>query len=105
DLPTMHRSQAEGAGVEAFAHITRPEEAAVQFIGPLMIRAHQLGCRPLRGLTDDGAAMTTGIVERADLAVGAADDDDIIVTDLVRHVAPAFLQFAGRNGKEPLPIE
>ncbi len=91
--------------VDSAVLVTGADQAAVEIVGPLMIGADEPLCRAFGRRADARAAMPAGIVERADLPVAAADDDDRIVADLQREVVAGRRDLAIMAGEQPVAIE
>src|SRR5690606_14100005 len=102
----VDRLEAVIGQVEAFAHFGAGEQqAAVQFVGPLVVRAHQLGDLALVADAQARATVTADVVEGMDLTFGAADDDDRVVTDLYGDEVALGRNLAGHAGDQPFLVE
>ncbi|EKD61392.1 MAG: hypothetical protein ACD_54C00259G0002 [uncultured bacterium] len=100
----MDRFQPVVGGNKIRPHVARPQQAAIGFVGPLVVGADQLG-RLARGLRANPAAtVAAGIVERPQLPVIAAHDHDRISAELQRDIRSGLGQFCGRGGEQPLFI-
>ena len=104
DVAAVDGLQAVLGRVEVRVHVARPEQAAVELVGPLVVGADDLRVGSLRRAAEGRAAVAAGVVEGADRAVGAADDDDRVEADLVGDVAAGLRQLAGGHGEEPAPV-
>ena len=92
DVDAMHRLQPVIIGLEVRPHFTRPQQLAVQLVGPLVIGTDKFRGRALGGRTNPAATMAAGIVEGPDDAVGTAHNNDRIVTDLQRDIVAGLRQ-------------
>ena len=91
-------------GVELRPHVPGVEQAPVELVGPLVVRADELRRRPLVRGADAAAAMAAGVVEGADRSVGPAHDDDRVLADLHRHEVAGLRDLAGRDREQPVAI-
>ena len=82
-----HRRQRKTLALEALLHARHLSQAAVEAIGPCVIRAdHSAQALAALGVQQSRTAMSADVVERAHHAVAAACNDDRIAGDLVREV-------------------
>src|SRR5262249_55966984 len=85
----------------------RPDQVAVVRVRPGVVRALD---RPLRvpvrlGIADARAAVTAHVVEAAQLAVLAADEEDALPHDVDGEEIPRLRRLVGATGVEPLAEE
>ncbi|MNZ27448.1 hypothetical protein D3C78_446670 [compost metagenome] len=92
--------------VEVGAHFGAGEQqAAIQFVGPLVVGADQLGDLALFADAQARATVAADVVEGMDLALGTTDDDDRVVADLQGQVVALGGDLAGHAGDQPLLVE
>lgn len=102
---TVDRLEGVRLGVEVGRHVARPEQAAIEFVGPLMVGADQLGQMAVAGLAQHRPAMAAGVVKGADDTVLTAHDQHPGPGNAQADIAARLGQLARRQGEEPLPLE
>ncbi|MNH06831.1 hypothetical protein D3C79_662100 [compost metagenome] len=90
--------------VEVRTHVAGKQQATVEFEGPLVVRANQLGDLALGFGAHLGAAVAAGIVEGTYLAIAATHHRHRVVTHLQGDVLARFFQFESMPGKDPFAM-
>ncbi len=101
----MDRLQAIFGRFEIRPDLSCEEQAAVEFVGPLVIGADELCGGALFGSADTRAAMAAGIMESTDAALRVAHDDDRICADLHGQIGAGHRQFAIMADEQPVLVE
>ena len=87
-LPRLERDRREPELLEAevveVLGVLGPDELPVQVVDPGVVRALEADGLAARLLDDGGAAMAADVVERPELVVAAADDDERLAVELGR---------------------
>ncbi len=104
DALTVNGLHAVLALVEILAHVAGRHQRAVLLIGPLVIGTDE--ARRGTGFlgADAVATVAAGIVEGADGAVTAADDQDRVIADLQGEILAALLDLAIMADEQPVAI-
>jgi len=95
--------QAIGGLVDSFCDLPVEKELPVEAVTPLVVGANEPDGRPAVGGADPAAAMTAGIVERADFSVEIADQHDAMVADLDREEGARLVELAIVSDEQPVP--
>ncbi|MNF58121.1 hypothetical protein D3C84_396690 [compost metagenome] len=102
----LHRLEAVVLHIEVGAHLGAGEqEAAVDLVGPLMVRANQLGHLALVAGTQTRTAVAADVVEGMYHTFGAANDNDRVIADLQGQVVALGRDLAGHAGDQPFLVE
>ncbi len=102
----VHRFQAVLLHVEVGAHLGAGEQqAAVQFVSPLVVMADQFGDFAFFTGAQARATVAADVVERVHHALGAANDDDRVLADLQGQVVTLGRDLAGHAGDQPFLLE
>ena len=104
DARAMHRMQSVLRAVESRAHVARREQASVEMISPLMVRAHEPRRRAALRRADSRAAMPARVVKGVQLAVAVAHHHHGILADLHRQIIPGIRHFAVMADEQPVPV-
>ena len=102
----VHRLEAVLLHVEVGAHLgTGEQQPPVQFVGPLVVMAHQFGDLALVAGAQARAAMAADVVEGMHHAFGATNHVDRVLADLQGQVVALGRDFAGHAGDQPFLLE
>ena len=101
DVLGRDRGQVDRRLVELGPHVARPKQRSVEVVGPLVVRADQLGRRPALCLADARTTMLAAVEERPHRAVAAANDNHRIVCHLKQEPVPRLPDVRHRAGIEP----
>ena len=86
-------------------HVTRADQSSGEIVSPLMVGTYEaLRCAPW-GRAYARTAMPAGIVERAYRSVGAAQNDDRIISNLHSEIIAGRWYLAIVAGEEPIPVK
>ncbi|MNZ89688.1 hypothetical protein D3C78_1086230 [compost metagenome] len=99
----VHRLEAVLVHVEVGAHFGAGEQqATVEFVGPLVVVANQLGDLALVAGAQARATVAADVVKRMHHAFGSTNDDDRVLADLQGQVVALGRDLAGHAGDQPL---
>ncbi|MCY1393611.1 hypothetical protein D9M71_85120 [compost metagenome] len=102
----VHGLEAVLLHVEIGAHFGAGEQqAAVQFVGPLVVMADQLGHLALVAGAQTRTTVAAHVVEGMHLAFGTTDDDDRVLADLQSQEVALGRDFARHAGDQPFLLE
>jgi hypothetical protein len=86
------------------AHVAGIDQVAIEFEGPFVVGAHQLGDLATGVFAHLGAAMATGVVERPYLAILAAHDGHRVITNLQGEILASLGNLEGMPGEHPILV-
>ena len=102
----VHRFEAVLRHVETCTHFSaREQQSPVQFIGPLVVMAHQFGDFAFGRGAQPRAAMATYVMKRMHLPLCPANHDDRVVAHLQGHEVALGGYLAGHACNQPLLLE
>ncbi|MCY1299033.1 hypothetical protein D9M70_485470 [compost metagenome] len=102
----VHGLEAVFLHVEVGAHFGAGEQqAAVEFVGPLVVWADQFGDFALVADAQARATVAADVVKGVDLTLAATEDDDRVVSHLQGQVIALGGDLAGHAGDQPFLVE